>query len=74
MSTTVDYYDFDSLQNEYENGFQSGFDACQKRYIAILKRFPLQCAAISARLPLHPSQPDVILEPEEPLKLKETEK
>lgn len=54
----------DAEEQGYEEGWQDGFDACQKRYINILKRFPLHCAAISLRLPLHPSQPDEILERE----------
>lgn len=54
--------DGDAIVEEYEHGFNDGFNECQKRYMAILKRFPLQCAAISNRLPLSPSQPDEVLE------------
>lgn len=52
----------DIMENGYEAAWQDGWDTCQKRYMDILKRFPLQCAAISHRLPLHPSQPDSVLE------------
>jgi len=48
--------------DEYNSGFQDGWDACHKRFADILKRFPLQCAMISQRLPLHPSQPDEVIE------------
>ena len=50
-------------EDGYQDGWQDGFNACQTRYMDILKRFPLQCAAISIRLPLHPVQPDQFLEP-----------
>jgi hypothetical protein len=46
----------------YEDVWQDGWDACHKRFEDILKRFPLECAMILNRLPLHPSQPDRILE------------
>lgn len=57
--------DTDGNIDEYQDGFHAGWDACHARFTAILKRFPLQCAMISNRLPLHPSQPDKILEPDE---------
>ena len=49
-------------EDAYEAAFQDGWDACHKRFSDILKHFPLQCAFITARLPLHPSQPDEIIE------------
>jgi len=51
--------------HEYEDGWYDGWDACHARFAEILKRFPLQCAMITARLPLHPSQPDAVIEPQD---------
>jgi len=42
--------------------FMAGWAACHARFEEILKRFPLQCTMITNRLPLHPSQPDNVLE------------
>jgi len=52
-------------QDKFESGFHAGWDTCHERFAAILKRYPIQCAHIPMRLPLHPSQPDQLLEPEE---------
>lgn len=46
---------------DYEDGFHDGWDACHKRFEDILKRFP-ECTFILRRLPLHPSQPDQVIE------------
>lgn len=54
---------YDTIES-YENGFNDGWDKCHERFQAILKRFPMQCAMISRQLPLHPSQPDIVLEGE----------
>lgn len=53
-----------SEDDEYQLGFNDGWDACHKRFTDILAKFPLQCAMISNRLPLHPSQYDEVLEAE----------
>jgi len=58
-----DTYPLNELEDDYANGYEQGWQDCHKRFEAILKRFPLQCAMITNRLPLHPSQPDQILEP-----------
>ena len=50
------------MEDDYELGWLAGWDACHKRFTDILARFPNQCAFISIHLPLHPSQPDEIIE------------
>lgn len=50
----------ESDKEGYEQGFNAGWDACHERFRAILKRFHQY--AILSRLPLHPVQPDEVLE------------
>lgn len=60
----LDLEDPESTQPTYEDGWQEGFDICQKRYMDILGQFewPELQNRIIRHLPLHPSQPDRVLE------------
>lgn len=50
-------------ESEYSAGFEDGWNQCHRRFEAVLKRFPIQCAMISSNLPLIPDSPNQILEP-----------